>query len=270
MQSSFVRRRSDFHGLTMKGVFVPQDGFMDIIENYEEKIPYMQETKTYIANGFTYGIFNDILQRLEKQHNFSCQLYIQNPRKWGKVVFHDNGSVDANGMLGEVFLGRADIAATSITITKSRLRYLDFLPPMATEVITIVVPTNAVIESLDYWLFASPLHIHLWITILIAIIIMAVMKTVMVDGLNCFKVNEHIWTISKAFFGGGQMKSCKSKASIKILVLTSLLCGYIIWASYNAFLTAELIVMDKQYPFVDLKSLSSTNWKYACSSKHQS
>ena len=156
---------------------MPQDGFMDIIENYEEKIPYIQETKTFLANGFTYGIFNDILQRLEKQHNFSCQLYIQNPRKWGKVVFHDNGSVDANGMLGEVFLGRADIAATSITITKSRLRYLDFLPPMATEVITIVVPTNAVMESLDYWLFASPLHINLWITILIAIIIMAVMKT---------------------------------------------------------------------------------------------
>ena len=176
----------------MKGVLVPQDGFMDIIENYEEKIPYMQETKTFIANGFTYGIFNDILQRLEKQHNFSCQLYIQNPRKWGKVVFHDNGSVDANGMLGEVFLGRADIAATSITITKSRLRYLDFLPPMATEVITIVVPTNAVMESLDYWLFASPLHINLWITILIAIIIMAVMKTIMVNGLNWFKFNEHV------------------------------------------------------------------------------
>ena len=263
--NSFARRRSNFYGLLMKGVVVPQYGFMDIVENYEEKLSYFQENKTFLANGFTYGIFNDIMKRLESQHNFTCMLYLQDPdngqKQWGKVVFHKNGSTEASGMLGEVFLGKADIAVTSITIKTSRLQFLDFLPPMAPEVASIVVPTNAVTESLDFWLFASPLHLHLWIAILGTVFALATAKMVMLDGCKCFKLNQYLWSTVKAYLGEASNETCNAKSSVQILVLTSLLAGYVIWTSYNAFLTSELMVKEKEYPFVDMESLSSTDWK---------
>ena len=62
-------------------------------------------------------------------------------------------------------------------------------------------------------------------------------------------------------FGGSSEEFSKNE-SYNVLRITSILCGYVIWISYNAALTSELMITEKSYPFVDLESLSSTSWRY--------
>ena len=91
---------------------------------------------------------------------------------------------------------------------------------------------------------------------------LATAKMVMLEGCKCYKLNQYLWSTVKAYLGEASNETCNAKSSVQILVLTSLLAGYIIWTSYNAFLTSELMVKEKEYPFVDMESLSSTDWKY--------
>ena len=84
---------------------------------------------------------------------------------------------------------------------------------------------------------------------------------VMLEGCKCSKLNQYLWSTVKAYLGEASNETYNAKSSVQILVLTSLLAGYIIWTSYNAFLTSELMVKEKEYPFVDMESLSSTDWK---------
>merc|ERR1712062_266953 len=49
--------------------------------------------------------------------------------------------------------------------------------------------------------------------------------------------------------------------SYKIIIFTSLLSGTIIWLCYRACLTGELSIVNQIFPFHDLESLSTTDWK---------
>ena len=42
----------------------------------------------------------------------------------------------------------------------------------------------------------------------------------------------------------------------------SLLSGLIVFVFYKGYLSAELSVRIKKFPFTDLKSLSKTDWRY--------
>ena len=48
--------------------------------------------------------------------------------------------------------------------------------------------------------------------------------------------------------------------SNKIFTFTLVICGFVIWSTYNAFLISQLSVKIKKHPFHDLESLSKTNY----------
>ena len=56
------------------------------------------------------------------------------------------------------------------------------------------------------------------------------------------------------------IKGTKS-LSYKIILFISLLSGNILWMAYQGSLTSELANVKLQLPFVDLKSLSESDWK---------
>ena len=64
------------------------------------------------------------------------------------------------------------------------------------------------------------------------------------------------------YFSG---KPCPTKISYlnsyKFLLFVSLLGAVVTWISYRAFLTSELSVEIKSYPFHDLDSLSKTDYR---------
>ena len=52
-----------------------------------------------------------------------------------------------------------------------------------------------------------------------------------------------------------------AKLNYRLTVFISLCCGIFIWISYQARLTSELSIIDRNYPFTDWESFSRTNWK---------
>ena len=70
------------------------------------------------------------------------------------------------------------------------------------------------------------------------------------------------WNTFITYFGGSpESTPIDDKRPYNIIVLTSLLGGVIIWIAYQSFLTAELSVVIKKYPFNDFESLAATDWK---------
>ena len=71
-----------------------------------------------------------------------------------------------------------------------------------------------------------------------------------------------LWYSYIVYFGGKPSGTAiDSKRTYKFIVFVSLLGGIIIWISYRSFLTAELAINIKKYPFTDMYSLSKTNWR---------
>ena len=77
-----------------------------------------------------------------------------------------------------------------------------------------------------------------------------------------FQSLKYSWDSTLPVFGGASSDRCRGRVSYYILLITSLLSGYVVWISYNAALTSELMITEKTYPFKDLESVSSTNWRY--------
>ena len=73
---------------------------------------------------------------------------------------------------------------------------------------------------------------------------------------------DHIWTSFSAFFGDEPTSTpMDTKSSYKTAIVATLLCGTVVWTSYNARLTAELTVSVKKLPFHDMEGLSKTKWR---------
>ena len=106
----------------------------------------------------------------------------------------------------------------------------------------------------------------LWIMILCTSLVFATFKSGLLMIFHKLKISNifgFIWTSLNVYFGGKPSNtSIDSRRTYKAVVFVSLLSGVIIWMAYRSFLTAELSVIIKKYPFNDLESLSKTNWRY--------
>ena len=62
---------------------------------------------------------------------------------------------------------------------------------------------------------------------------------------------------------GGKLHGTKidNVTSYKIIAITTLLSGVVIWIYYRSFIVSELSVELQRYPFHDLESLSKTNYR---------
>ena len=102
--------------------------------------------------------------------------------------------------------------------------------------------------------------------ILATALVFAVFKSCLLLGFSKLKIINVLgffWYTFIANFGGKPIPtSIDSRRTYKMLVFTSLLSGVVVWIAYRSFLTAELAVEIKKYPFSDFESLSKTNWRY--------
>ena len=249
--------------MKLKGLVGHQTSFMELQANYKLRAKYVRDDKTFLVNGYTYGTFNDVIEMFEERLNLTMNLFKQEVEEWGDIYIDPNGSTVITGMVGAVYQKKADIVATSLSITTSRAKYLSFLLPIGSEVLTMVVSREAVTESFDFLVFLRPLHLNLWFMIFGMAIFATLTKTLTTEGrLSTLRYSyRDFWETLMTCFGGTFQSLQSNKESYKLAVLTSLLSGYFIWMNYNAFLTSELLVVEKLYPFTNLKELSNTNWR---------
>ena len=92
--------------------------------------PYFPENETYLLNGFTYGIYHDVLNVLQDHLNFSTQLFKRKDGAWGMVYPQDDGTFKTVGFVGDLFLKKADFAIASLIILEDRAQFVDYLPAM--------------------------------------------------------------------------------------------------------------------------------------------
>ena len=264
----FIKRRSDFHGTMLKGMVEFSGEYMNAHSTYRKDTNYFSNNQTYRVNGYTYGIFNDVLRNLENRFNFSTVLYKRKEVAWGNVIPLSNGSFHGTGVIGDVFFQRADLAVAPLGVVLGRAYHVDFLPPILPHFAGLFVKNlDEESENVELDTFIAPFKGALWATIFALMILIAISKLILLKAhvsINLNNIFDSVWTSFIVFFGGKPASSMiDSVQTYKITIYVSLLCGLIVWISYRARLTAVLSVSIKRYPFKDLESFSKTDWRYA-------
>ena len=263
ISSDFIKRRSNFHGLVLKGV-VNFLGFeMNAYASYLKNAPYFSNNETYDVTGFTYGLFHDVLDILQDSLNFTTVLYKRKDGAWGYIYPQPNGSYVGTGLIGDVFFGKADIAVAPLTYIIERALYVNFLPPIKPHWSAIYIPMTYH-EDIDLDTYIHPFSSILWTIVIITGVILSMTKLLFLyvnDDTKPFGF-DYIWTSFTGFFGGKpNVTPLDSKSYYNATIFVTLLCGTVIWISYRAGLTSELSVKSKSFPFTDMMTFSKTNWR---------
>ena len=106
MATNLIIRRSDFQGLTVKASsnWSGSNFKLDLI--YKKMAPYYPNNDTYLINGYTTGVVQDVLEILQQRLNFSTLLYLRGDGVWGNVFTKPNGSIVGTGLVGDLYYNR--------------------------------------------------------------------------------------------------------------------------------------------------------------------
>ena len=236
---------------------------MIVEKDFQDNALYFPQNKTYLVSGFISGLFHDVWQLIENYLNFTSLFYKPETINWGKVSQLSNGTFTSTGLINDVHQRKVDVAVAPLTIRSPRHQVVTFLPAISPETMIIALSKSAVKESIEFTGFLRPFHYSLWMFVLTTIMVTALTKMIFLQEkthllLNFFK---YYWDSTIPMFGGSS-EELSNNGSYHVFHITILLCGYIVWISYNAALTSELMVTKNTYPFTDLESVSSTNWRY--------
>ncbi|OCT70963.1 hypothetical protein XELAEV_18037877mg [Xenopus laevis] len=164
------------------------------------------------------GFCIDILKRLSKTIGFTYDLYLVTNGKHGKKI---DGVW--NGMIGEVFYQRADMAIGSLTINEERSEIIDFSVPFVETGISVMVSrSNGTVSPSA---FLGP-------------------------GGSKFTIGKSIWLLWALVFNNSVPVENPKGTTSKIMVLIWAFFAVIFLASYTANLAAFMI----QEEYVDTVS----------------
>ena len=262
VQKDFVKRRSNFHGNHLK-VMTEAFGVTMILDpKYKTQAPYFPENRTYLVNNFISGIHHDILKSLQNQLNFTANIYKRDDGVWGFVQKHSNETYTSSGMVRDVFLQNADLIAAELTYSLERSLLIDFTVPINPTDISLYIPYHVEEMAFDFDTFLVPFQLELWIIILILTILISILKVVVIgkSSLSYSTMVGILWGTFSVLVIGSKTYIHRRK-SYKIISVTSMLGGVVIWIAYRAFLSAELAIVIKKNPFRNLESLSNTNFR---------
>ncbi|XP_014675129.1 PREDICTED: glutamate receptor ionotropic, NMDA 2C-like [Priapulus caudatus] len=106
------------------------------------------------------GFSIDLLEAVRKKMDFTYTLYRVKDQKWGTV---EKGRWV--GVMGDVVYGYADMAFTSLKITKSRSKIVDFSMPVLETGISVLVPRKP--GRISPSAFLEPYDLAAWIIVLL-------------------------------------------------------------------------------------------------------
>ena len=85
IEKEFTKRRSNFHGITLKAMTEATGNDLALDPQYKKLAPYFPMTKTYLVTNFVSGIYFDVLIELQRELNFTTELYKRKKKSWGFV-----------------------------------------------------------------------------------------------------------------------------------------------------------------------------------------
>ena len=203
----FVTRRSNFHGLHLKGLTELVEGPSTMFDsNYKELAPFFKNNQTFLMNNYFHGICKDVLEILQSQLNFTISIYKRKDGKWGNVRKSSNGSYVGTGMIGDLISGNVDIILVFLVITLERVEYLNFLIPMSQNYGSIFISQNSVVEEIDFGLtFSGPFSIDLWIILIISVVMITLAKIIVMifhQQMDLYQLFDAFWNSFTLYLGG--------------------------------------------------------------------
>ncbi|XP_019398055.1 PREDICTED: glutamate receptor ionotropic, NMDA 2C [Crocodylus porosus] len=197
------------------------------------------------------GFCIDILKKLAKAVKFSYDLYLVTNGKHGKIV---RGVW--NGMIGEVYYKRADMAIGSLTINEERSEIVDFsVPFVETGISVMVARSNGTVSPSA---FLEPYSPAVWVMMFV-MCLTVVAVTVFVfeyfspvgynqnltsgkkSGGPSFTIGKSIWLLWALVFNNSVPIENPKGTTSKIMVLIWAFFAVIFLASYTANLAAFMI-----------------------------
>ena len=103
---NLILRRANFHGLRLKAMVEFSGSSMGADPAYVDKAPYFSNNQTFLVNGYTYGKFNDVLETLQSQLNFTSDLYKRKEPAWGYIYPQPNGTYRGTGIIKNIFAAK--------------------------------------------------------------------------------------------------------------------------------------------------------------------
>ena len=114
----------------LKVVTILASPFLDVVEHFHDSkeiacpgdtIPCLNKSD-YLC---CYGYSVELLTHLIKLLNFKSELYLVNDQKYGRIY----NTTNYNGLVGQVYEKKADMAIAALTITHDRSKFIDFSTP---------------------------------------------------------------------------------------------------------------------------------------------
>ncbi|KAK1329991.1 LOW QUALITY PROTEIN: hypothetical protein QTO34_010175 [Cnephaeus nilssonii] len=206
------------------------------------------------------GFCIDILKRLAQTIGFSYDLYLVTNGKHGKKI---DGVW--NGMIGEVFYQRADMAIGSLTINEERSEIVDFsVPFVETGISVMVARSNGTVSPSA---FLEPYSPAVWVMMFVMCLTVVAVTVFIFEylspvgynrslatgkrpGGSTFTIGKSIWLLWALVFNNSVPVENPRGTTSKIMVLVWAFFAVIFLASYTANLAAFMI----QEEYVDTVS----------------
>uniref|UniRef100_A0A8B9V567 Glutamate receptor n=1 Tax=Anas zonorhyncha TaxID=75864 RepID=A0A8B9V567_9AVES len=197
------------------------------------------------------GFCIDILKKLAKAVKFSYDLYLVTNGKHGKIV---RGVW--NGMIGEVYYRRADMAIGSLTINEERSEIVDFsVPFVETGISVMVARSNGTVSPSA---FLEPYSPAVWVMMFVMCLTVVAVTVFVFEyfspvGYNqnltsgkrpggpSFTIGKSVWLLWALVFNNSVPIENPKGTTSKIMVLVWAFFAVIFLASYTANLAAFMI-----------------------------
>ncbi|CAG5972402.1 unnamed protein product [Menidia menidia] len=197
------------------------------------------------------GFCIDILKKLSRTIKFSYDLYLVTNGKHGKLV---RGIW--NGMIGEVFYRRADMAIGSLTINEERSEIIDFsVPFVETGISVMVARSNGTVSPSA---FLEPYSPAVWVMMFVMCLTVVAITVFVFEycspvGYNrslvtakdpggpTFTIGKSVWLLWGIVFNNSVPIENPKGTTSKIMVLVWAFFAVIFLASYTANLAAFMI-----------------------------
>ena len=105
-KDTFAERRGDFQGYHMKAMVEEELPFNAIDLSSSDLDTASQ---TYDVTNSVEGMFYDIFLVMQEYLNFTSTLHKRSDGKWGPIVIHSNGTIQAEGIIQSVTSGFAEM-----------------------------------------------------------------------------------------------------------------------------------------------------------------
>ncbi len=262
MIPDFVDRRGNFHGVHVKSLTEPYFSSLYLRPGSGTRANLDPDSPMYEVTDYASGPSFEFTKLMSLELNFTYSLYRRKDRIYGTIV---NGT--PSGIIRDLYLENVDLVSAYLTFDYERSDYIYFLP-IITGFRGGLFIGNQLIEDVSWTTFIKPFHWHLWITMFLVALMMAVWFQIALTKSKPLEPSDLLdfaglfWATLMANAGRKPASKLPLKsAANKLVLFTCLLVGNIIWMGYRASITSELSVTKVVHPFNSMEGLSRTDYK---------